>query len=449
MAVGSVAQLPVHCYIGVVPTTNTIHDTMRTKLENVYTRMMQDMPVHTSFLQSGVGIFPVEVWEMIVQHLRPTIGMGHVQAALAQRDLWQVPLVCRSFYSIFKAPSQLDTYVYLSEHISEAALPSLIAWLRARAATIQTLQAPYSSCTSTDHLSTLKASASLTSVSVKLRTSADVEILGSFRNLSKCTLRSSAGQHIRRLDLTPLRGLLHLSNLSLGEGSYDNLSLASHLTSLDLFESDVRSTADCTCFPHLIFLRVAEAYFNHLHHPGMLACTALQRLEVSGMCFIPGGFYIEGIDAHWGYEIPQDMSALCCLKLVIHECNSGPEMCLDGIFTLPNLQRLQLGVPGCKFGNAFANLNKLTFLDIESKDSLHIHQPVRFHCSWHSFQSLQTFNLKAPFTTDASFLELGLLPCLREFTVQATLAVDADTTEYLQQVLQLQELRRRYPELMH
>lgn len=411
---------------------------------------MQDMPVHTSFLQSGVGIFPVEVWEMIVQHLRPTIGMGHVQAALAQRDLWQVPLVCKSFYSIFKAPSQLDTYVYLDEHISEAALPSLIAWLRARAATIQTLQAPYFSCASTAHLSTLTASASLTSVSVKLRTSADVKILGSFRNLSKCTLRSYAGQYIRRLDLTPLRGLLHLSNLSLGKGSYDNLSLACHLTSLDLFESDVRSTADCTCFPHLIFLRVAEAYFNHLHHPGMLACTALQSLEVSGMCSIPGGFYIEGLGAHWGYEIQQNMSALGCLtKLVIHECNLGPEMCLDGICTLPNLHRLQLGIPGCtRFGNAFANLSKLTFLEIESKVSSHMNHPVRFQCSWRSFQSLQTFHLKAPFTADASFLELGLLPCLKEFTVQATLAVGTDTTEYLQQVLQLQELGRRYPELM-
>ena len=433
----------------VAVTTNLIHDTVRTKLGKVYTPWVQDLPVHTSSLQSDVGTFPVAIWEMIIQHLRPTTEMVHIQAALAQRDLWRVQLVCKSFYSILKAPSQLDSYVYLHEHISEAALPSLTAWLRARAATIQTLQAPYFSCTSTDYLSTLSASASLTSVSVKLRTSADVAILGSFRNLSNCTLRSSEGQFHQRLDLTPLGGLLHLSNLSLGEGSYDRLSVASHLISLDLFTADVRSTADCTFFPHLVFLRVADGGFDRLHHPGMLACTALQRLEVSGTCLIPAGFEF-GIGGHRGNRIQRNMSALSCLtKLVIHECDLGREMCLVGICTLPSLQRLQLGVPGCtRFGNAFSNLNKLTFLKIKSKGSAHVDQPVIFCCSWRSFQSLQIFHLDAPFTADASFLELGLLPCLREFTVQATLAVDAGTAEYLQQVLQLQELGRRYPELM-
>ncbi len=214
-------------------------------------------------------------------------------------------------------------------------------------------------------------------------------------SLTCCSLKRSDKTCYATPDLEPLRGLPHLTHVCVEQGDFSTLSAASHLTRLELKFARVTNTAYCNFAGSLVDLYMEFGDLGGLHARGLLACTALQRLEVWDCCSIAAADQADSLqcccdandieDDHW----PDDMSSLDCLTdlcVYLHETSSGVN--LTGVATLTSLTNLQFVVNGLTtVGPMLENLHKLVCLDLAS--CFNRESRVDFSCDWRGYRVLQ------------------------------------------------------------
>lgn len=168
---------------------------------------------------------------------------------------------------------------------SQQAVASLVPWLEARAAVVKTFHANGWSMDVVKYLRALQhQSSGLTVVELRPRHMSEVTCLASFTALTSCGLHSSRHNYHDTVDLTTLQGLQMLTKLALNRGHYSSLSSMSHLTDLDLNMAHVSDLGYSTAASKLIHLRMQNSDLDNLRARGLMACIALQSLQISEGC---------------------------------------------------------------------------------------------------------------------------------------------------------------------
>ncbi len=333
-------------------------------------------------MDRDVSSLTLEVWCKVFQHLEPRVDprTGYwVPAVEAQAYFWQLPRVCKAFQRAIKAHPQLGCQVTLEKaplkSPNKNLAASLVPWLQARAAVVQRLGIQ---CWTPDVLKFLRAlelpDSTLSAVHFKARYKAEICTLTSFTSLTSCSLKSSTKVNHDNPDLEPLHGLPHLTHVRLEQGDFSTLSAASHLTCLELKFARVTYTDYCNFASSLVDLYMEFSDLGGLHARGLLACTALQRLEIWDCCSITAADHadsfrcccdaIDGEDDHW----PAGMSSLACLTnlcVYLREGSGGVD--LTGVATLTTLTNLIFRVGGrIIVGPMMESLHKLVCLGLAS-----------------------------------------------------------------------------------
>ncbi len=143
-------------------------------------------------------------------------------------------LTCRCFNEVFLRHPELSACVYLNQHLSQNALPSLIAWLQRRIGAVRTCVIDCDTRCAEPALATLSSERSrLLRVVTFNATNKTVSSLALITSLTACDLQESAVNSRAELVLAPLSVLQSLRRLHLREGHFLMEGLAG-LTYLDL-----------------------------------------------------------------------------------------------------------------------------------------------------------------------------------------------------------------------
>ena len=334
----------------------------------------------TCVLDRNASSLPLEVWCKVFQHLEPRVDSktGHWLPSLeAQAYFWQLPRVCKAFQRVFKAHPRLGCQVILERapltSPNKDLLTSLVPWLQARAAVMQRLCVD---CWTPDVIKFLRAlehpDSTLSAIHFRATYQAEICTLASFTSLTSCSLKSSYASGI--LDLEPLQGLPHLKHVSLENGDFTTLSAASCLTRLELRYAQVNNGVYFNFVSSLVDLYMNHSDLGELHAKGLLACTALQRLEIWDCCSVNAADQADsfqccsnatGNDAegdHWH----ADMSSLACLTDLCVRLRDGSGVVnLTGVATLTSLTKLDFVINGPTIvGPMMESLHKLVCLEL-------------------------------------------------------------------------------------
>ncbi len=289
----------------------------------------------------------------------------------------------------------------------------------------------------------------LSAIHFKARYKAEICTLASFTSLTSCSLKSSNQRHYETPDLEPLQGLPHLTHVCLEEGDFSTLSAASHLTRLELKFAQVTNAAYCKFASSLVDLYMQYSDLGGLHARGLLACTALQRLEIWDCCSITAADQVDSFqccrdandieDDHW----PDDMSSLACLTdlcVYLREGSGGVD--LTGVATLTSLTNLQFVVNGLTIvGPMMESLHKLVCLDLAS--CLNCDSEIEFSCDWHGYHVLQKLRMHGLFKADSKLLGLVELPRLRNVNMRLAKPADHASAFFLGSLCKHMALKRR------
>ncbi len=336
----------------------------------------------TCVLDRNVSSLPLEVWFNIFQYLEPRVDpeTNYWDPSLeAQAYFWRLPTVCKAFQRVFTAHPQLGCQVILERASLKSPykdlLTSLVPWLQARAAVLQRLCVK---CWTMDVVKVLRAlehpDSTLSAIHFKAEFQAEICTLASFTSLTSCSLKSSSKVQSGTLDLEPLQGLPHLTHVSLEHGHFSTLSAASHLTRLELRYAQVNNEVYCSFVSSLVNLYINYSDLGELHARGLLACTALQRLEIWDCWSINAADQADSFqfrsdatsndaeDDHWA----ADMSSLACLTDLRVRLRAGSGgVNLTGVATLTILTNLDFGRSGPTIvGPIIESLNKLVCLEL-------------------------------------------------------------------------------------
>jgi len=237
---------------------------------------------------------------------------------------------------------------------------------------------------------------------------AEICTLASFTSLTSCSLKSSYESGI--LDLEPLQGLPHLKHVSLENGDFTTLSAASCLTRLELRYAQVNNGVYCNFVSSLVDLYMNYCDLGELHAKGLLACTALQRLEIWDCCSINAADQADSFqccstiddaeDDHW----PADMSPLACLtdlRVRLREGSGGVN--LTGVATLTSLTNLEL----------VGSLHKLVCLELARYSPFNHDLDFDLSCDWRGYHVLQQLRIEGLVKADSKLLGLVQLPDLK------------------------------------
>ncbi len=396
-------------------------------------------------MDRDVSSLPLEVWFKIFQHLEPRVDprTGYwVPAVEAQAYFWQLPRVCKAFHRVLKAHPQLGCQVTLEKaplkSPNKNLATGLVPWLQARAAVMQRLGVQ---CWTPDVVKFLRAlehpGSTLPAIHFKTRYQAEICTLASFTSLTCCSLRRSNNTCYATPDLEPLRGLPHLTHVCLVEGDFSTLSAASHLTRLELKFARVTNTGYCNFASSLVDLYMEYGDLGGLHARGLLACTALQRLEVRDCCSIAAADQTDSFqcyggttdieDDHW----PDGMSFLTCLTdLCVHLQERSNGVYLTRVATLTSLTNLQFVVNGPTImGPMMENLHKLVCLELTSCYNPHSH--FELCCDWRGYRVLQKLCIRGRFQADSKLLGLVELPHLRNVDMSRATPADHASAFFL------------------
>ncbi len=361
----------------------------------------------TYILDRNVTSLPLEVWFKIFQHLEPRVDpkTGYWLPSLeAQAYFWQLPRVCKAFQRVLKAHPQLGCQVVLEKaplkSPNKDLSTSLVPWLQARAAVLQRLCVE---CWTPDVIKFLQAlehpDSTLSAIHFETRYNAEICTLASFTSLTSCSLKSVYKVPSGSPDLEPLQGLPHLTHVRLEHGPFRTLSAASHLTHLELSFAQVTNTEYCNFASSLVELYIDNSHLDDLHARGLLACTALQRLEVWDHCSINAADQADSFqscsdtydteDDHW----PADMSSLACLTdlcVRLREGSGGVD--LIGVATLTSLTNLDLVFNGpTVVGPMMESLHKLVCLVLAHHALFNADSDFQIDltCDWRGYHDLQ------------------------------------------------------------
>ena len=262
--------------------------------------------------------------------------------------------------------------------------------------------------------------------------------LGNFKALTTCSLTSCFKYKFWSpgLDLTPLRSLEKLETLSLEQGKFFNIHVARQLTCLGVVNAQVTGV-ECSFCSALVKLTLDGGQLLHLHSDGLLACTALQSLELWGRCGMSAARYEDGFDTdvplYQMMHMPEQMSRLQLLvDLALCIDHPGWQEAFSRICTLTNLETLKLNAAGTvEIGNTFESLVKLRMLCVGTVQQGCLKLPLDGR------QALQSFAIVCccSFTCDVGILGLLELKHLSHLFVIDAPAADRSTAETVKQRL--------------
>ena len=270
--------------------------------------------------------------------------------AKAQSDFHQLRLVCRKFNDVIKDHPRLSRCLVLSPALSQRSLPSLLAWLQQHAASVQILSAYCGTpCLEAALAKLLPPQTLLSDVMLSQCSSLVVPLMSGLTSMTHCQVSKPTDS----IDLTPLKELTKLKKLHLSDGKFHAAGLPAHLTSLTLEGAKLgiqHSPLGSSCVTSLRKLQVCDGHISGLHPRGLLACSAVEQLQVD-KCSIraddPDCCLVLADDRFESACLPTGMSALSSLSsLTVTAGNLNPvvpENCfvyLGPLHALPLLQEL-------------------------------------------------------------------------------------------------------------
>ncbi len=409
----------------------------------------------TCVLDRNVSSLPLEVWFKIFQHLEPRVDPktgNWVPSLETQAYFWQLPRVCKAFQRVLKAHPQLGCQVVLEKaplkSPNKDLSTSLVPWLQARAAVLQRLCVE---CWTPDVVKFLRAlehpDSTLSAIHFKARYQAEICTLASFTSLTSCSLKSSYQAESDIPDLEPLQGLPHLTHVSLEHGQFTTLSAASHLTRLELRYAQVTNTVYCNFASSLVNLYMEYSDLGGLHARGLLACTALQRLEIWDCCSITAADQADSFQCcsdandHW----PADMSSLACLTdLCVRLREGSGGVNLTGVATVTSLTNLDFVFNGPTIvGPMMESLHKLVCLELASYAGFNHDADFDLTCDWRGYHVLQKLRINGLFKADSKLLGLVDLPHLRNVDMRNAKPADHASAFCLGRLSNHMALKRR------
>ena len=402
-----------------------------------------------------VPTLPLEVWARVFQHLQPTPDVPkrswYPIAVQAQTSFWQLPSVCKTFHAVFIAHPEFGQQVFLSKNMltkpNADLVPSLVGWLQARAGVLKRFEAHSWSPDLATYLTALQHThPALTTIAVKAKLLVEVWSLSGFTALTSCCLTSSQQFDYDCPDLKPLQRLRNLTSLELHQGHFSSLSAARHLTNLVLVGSCVANYwyPRTSCVSKLVRLRVDSSDLENFHPKGLLACVALQFLEIRGPCCIEAvekaDYYrVKGEQLHnWGnlFLFPTDFSTLVCLthmRLYMH--GNSSQLDFSGLSKLPNIHSLDLSAScSVRFDKDFETLSKLTTLSLSADHGSIV--TVSSDLDWRAFPALQQLCIShTSVDVSSNLLDVAELVQLRSVSFVNALPVSLTSKNILEVVL--------------
>lgn len=200
--------------------------------------------------------------------------------ARTQSQIQQLRLVCRKFNDVIKDHPRLSRCLLLSPALTQKSLPSLLAWLQQHAASVQTLAAYCGTpCWEAALTKLLPPQTLLDNMFLSKCSSLVVPLLSGLTAMTCCQVSKPTDS----IDLSPLKKLANLQKLHLSHGGFQAASLPAHLTSLTVQGAALfiqRSPVGCSCVTSLRKLRLRNGYLSGLHPRGLLACSAVEQLQL-------------------------------------------------------------------------------------------------------------------------------------------------------------------------
>ena len=126
---------------------------------------------------------------------------------------------------------------------------------------------------------------SLDNVFLSQCSSSTVQLISGLTSLTYCEIQSPEDT----IDLTSLKALVKLQKLHLTDGYFYAAGLPAHLTNLTVNAADMlipHSPLGCSCVTSVRKLRVKDGELVGLHPCGLLACSAVDHLQIV-RCSIP------------------------------------------------------------------------------------------------------------------------------------------------------------------
>ena len=207
----------------------------------------------------------------------------------------------------------------------------------------------------------------------------------------------------------------------------------------------------CSFASSLVDLYIKYSSLAELHARGLLACTAVQRLEIWGCCSIDAADQADSFqccstiddaeDDHW----PADMSPLACLtdlRVRLREGSGGVN--LTGVATLTNLTNLDFVFNGPTIvGPMMENLHKLVCLELARYARFNHDLDFDFTCDWRGYHVLQKLRIDGLFKADSKLLGLVELPHLRNVDMSCATPADHASAFFLGSLSNQMALKRR------
>ena len=338
-------------------------------------------------------------------------------------------------------------------NLSEAVLPSLLAWLRKHHAAVRKV---FTSCDAPRLKVALNALHTYITRPLEVHITrcvpATIPSLLVYESLASCELYCSTWQY---LDLEGLRLLPRLMRLDLFGSTFHNADAAEHLTSLCVVHACVDFNEACRCVTSLKSICTSYGYLSRFQNPGLSACSGLQSLaciqgshgsddnECPGMHFYD--FYIGA-----GWVVPYSISHLTALtRLNVSTCGLDDDDTLSWLMHLTALQDLTVAFRGKVVTippvvSSLSNLKQVCLGDRlgTTEYVLHLDWTKLLLLEFASFHGIvissQGFD---NFVSMASLRELNFVECKN--SVQ-----EVDATDYLVKVEALKsQLRHQRPDI--
>lgn len=391
--------------------------------------------------------------------MEPTPDLSIDEWLAEQAAFWQIPLVCKTFRQIF-TQHRIGRHVCVrTEFIPYSVIPSLMTWLQAKSGMIETLQTTLWSLQTDECFSALYPSSAMKSVIARPTGVANLEVLARFTALRSCHLTSPPFQRRERtvanLDLAPLQGLGQLTDLHLASGAYGNLA-ASQLTYLNLTAAEAHVKEGCSFRRNLIKLTMMSSDLYNIDSKGLLACTALQGLHISGECVISakkGEDTLSTSAPVRGFlgapAIPLPMSSLAALKVVELEASGkASSATITAICKLPVITHLDLlFCYDFEANSEFQHLTQITHLSMRTTDGC---KCLRLGFDWLALKALQCLHIEARFVANEDMLRIAQLQRIQHVSLGNLFPIDDASGALLAQLCQSLERHKliTYPEFL-
>ena len=406
-------------------------------------------------LQNQSLCLSTDFWGRVLKLLEPTLPTPALpqtgdscEARLCTQSLfWQLPGMCKTFHSVFKAYPELGCQnVTVGALNRSERLTSTRVFLHSHAAAIRCLDTGPSSDYVMRYFEALShIPDTLQTAKVQVRGTYQMRCLVPFTSLVSLSVRlDSDSAWYKRLDLSLLQQLHQLSHLSVDHADCDLPDITS-LTHLELRSSSIECSYGDLAFGALagriVKMTIDCCSVRELHWRGLLGCTALQSLSLASYCDIPAHNRCQDCEFDQQTDQPHlpagmsDLTALTHLQLhpQPYGCKAGTRVDFGSLLELACLQSLELTLPHpIAVDSTFSGLSLLTSLYIKAAETgqeyLHLSLDMQ------AMQSLQKLVVAGTFTASIGVLGLLLLQTIKHMKFRDSVPADDQTCGLLGQL---------------